>query len=162
MRDRSHGIFDMTYRVFLAAACVAATVAPVSAANVSLSGTVLNSCILAVPTTGLLVADSAGTTLRSDTGVGARAASLTVVSIGAAPTLTFAAPQYSGPSGVPADSVQYSYAAVGSGASRGFASTGATASVNLIDTVVINGKIARAAGFSTGTYAMTVDVTCGQ
>lgn len=132
------------------------------ATTVSLAGAVANSCVLAVPTPGLLVPDNAGTALRSDSGIGARAATLTVVAVGASPTLTFAAPQYSGPSGISVDSVQYSYSAAGSGASRGFAATSATAASNLIDVFTINGKIARAGGFATGTYGMSVDVTCGQ
>lgn len=132
------------------------------AATVSLAGVVLNSCILTLPTTGLMVADSTATTLRSDTGTGARAASLTVAALGASPTLSFAVPQFSSPSGVTADSVEYSYTAAGSGASRGYAATASTASSNLIDSFTINGKVTRAAGFPTGTYGMTIEVTCGQ
>lgn len=152
----------MFVRAILAVAGFTGAVCAAEAATVSLSGLVVNSCILTVPTPGLLVADAAATTLRSDTGAGARAATLTVAAIGAAPTLTFAAPQSSSPSGATPDSVQYSYSAAGSGASRGFASTGSTASSNLIDTFTINGKIDRAAGFPSGTYGMTVEVTCGQ
>lgn len=154
----------MTKRpVLLLALGTALGAAPtVQAATVSLSGLVVNSCVLTVPTTGLLVADATGTTLRSDAGTGARAASLTIVGVGSAPTLTFASPQATSPSGATPDSVQFSYAAAGSGASRGFAATGATASSNLIDTFTINGKIDRAAGFPSGTYGMTITVTCGQ
>lgn len=152
----------MAVRMFMLGGLAVLAGANASAATVSLSGLVVNSCVLTVPTPGLLVADAAGTTLRSDTGAGARAASLTIAAIGAAPTLTFAAPQASSPSGATPDAVQYSYSAAGSGASRGFAATGATAASNLIDTFTINGKIDRAAGFPSGTYSMTITVTCGQ
>lgn len=135
---------------------------PAIGATVSFSGLISNSCILSIPTTGVLVADAAGTTLRSDSGVGARSATLTVAALGSSPTLTFATPQATGPAGATPDSVEYSYSASGSGASRGFGSTSSTASSNLIDTFVVNGKIARAAGFPSGTYAMTIEVTCGQ
>lgn len=147
---------------FCGAALAALTTIPASAASVSLSGLVLNSCILAVPTPGLLVPDANGTTLRSDSGIGARAASLTVVAVGATPTLSFSTPQYSGSAGVSPDSVQFSYSAAGSGAARGYSSASATASSQLIDNFTVNGKIERAGGFPTGTYGMTIDVTCGQ
>lgn len=152
----------MNSRIWVISALVLGTGSAAQAATASLSGIVVNSCILAVPTPGLLVADASGTTLRSDSGVGARAATLTVIAVGTSPTLTFAAPQFSGPAGVSADSVQFAYTGAGSGASRGFAATSAIATANLIDTFTVNGKISRSAGFSTGTYAMTVDVTCGQ
>lgn len=131
------------------------------AAPVTLVGNALNSCILTVSVGGIMVADSAATTMRSDTGTGARPATLLVAALGAAPTLTFAAPTLTGPSGFTPDSVQFSYTVNGSGASRGFASTGATASSNLIDTVSINGLVTSATGFPTGTYTETVNVTCG-
>lgn len=152
----------MTKRLVWAVALTISCMPAAQATTVSLSGTVVNSCVLTVPTTGLLVVDAAGTTLRSDTGVGARAATLSVVAAGATPTLTFAVPQSTAPSGATPDSVQYSYSASGSGASRGFAATGSTAASNLIDSFSINGKVDRAAGFPTGTYGMTVEVTCGQ
>lgn len=152
----------MKAELVLAASAVAVFATPVQGATVSLSGTVLNSCVLTLPTPGLLVPDAQGTTLRSDAGVGARAATLTVAAVGASPSLSFSAPQYSGPSGVSVDSVQYAYQSAGSGASRGFAATSSTASSHLIDVFTINGKIARAEGFPTGSYGMTVDVTCSQ
>lgn len=152
----------MNTRLAWAAALTGFCMPAAQAATVSLSGVVVNSCVLSVPTTGLLVIDTNGTTLRSDTGVGARAASLTVVAVGASPTLTFAAPQATAPLGATPDTVQYSYSASGSGANRAFASTGSTAPSNLIDTFTINGRMDRVAGFPSGTYGMTVEVTCGQ
>ena len=131
------------------------------AAPVTLVGTSLNSCVLTVSIGGIMVADSAATTMRSDTGTGARAATLAVAALGAAPTLTFAVPTLTGPSGFTPDSVQFSYTVNGSGASRGFAATSATASSNLIDTVTINGLVTSASGFPTGTYTETINVTCG-
>lgn len=150
--------------VFRTAACGLVIVsAPLAAwaAPVTLVGNVLNSCILTVSVGGVMVADSAATTLRSDTGTGARPATLAVAALGAAPTLTFAVPTLTGPSGFTPDSVQFSYAVNGSGASRGFAATSATATSRLIDTVTINGLVTSASGFPTGTYTETVDVTCG-
>lgn len=146
----------------LASLCALSIGTNAGAATVSLSGIIANSCVLTVPLSGSLVADNTGTVLRSDAGVGARAASLTVVALGASPRLTFAAPVQSSPSGTSADSVEFSYSVAGSGASRGYAATGATATSNLIDTVAINGRMTRAAGFPTGTYGMTIEVTCGQ
>ena len=112
----------MNTRLAWAAALTGFCMPAAQAATVSLSGLVVNSCVLSVPTTGLLVVESTGTTLRSDAGVGARPASLTVVAVGASPTLTFAAPLATAPSGATPDTVQYSYSASGSGANRGFAS----------------------------------------
>ena len=132
-----------------------------NAVPVTLSGTIANSCVLTLSSSGVLVADAAGTTLRSDAGVGARGATMTVVALGAAPTLTFSAPTASGPSGFMADAIQFSYSIAGSGASRGFAASGATASSNLIDTVTVHGQVQSAAGFPAGTYSETVNVTCG-
>ena len=152
----------MKAELVLAAIAAAVFAAPVQGATISLAGTVLNSCVLAIPTPGLMVTDAAGTTLRSDSGLGARAASLTVVAVGATPTLSFSAPQYSGTAGVSPDSVQFSYSAAGSGASRGYSNAAATATSHLIDNFTVNGKIERAGGFPTGTYGMTIDVTCGQ
>lgn len=144
------------------AGVAAGTMFPAAASPVTLAGVVVNSCVLAVPTTGLLVADATGTSLRSDAGVGARPATMTVVAVGTRPTLSFGAPQYAGSAGVSADTTEFSYRASGSGASRTFAATSATATSNLIDTFTINGKIDRADGFPTGTYNMTIDVTCSQ
>lgn len=144
------------------AACAAALAAPSHAATVSLSGLISNSCLLTVPISGALVPDATGTVLRSDAGTGARSASLTVVALGGSPTLTMSVPSYTGPSGVTPDAVEYSYAVAGSGASRGFAATGATATTSLIDTVTYNGRVTSAAGFTAGTYSMAITVTCGQ
>lgn len=130
--------------------------------SVTLTGASSSSCVLTLSLGGVLVADSAATTMRSDAGSGARGATVAVAALGAAPTLTFAAnPTVTGPAGFTADSVQYSYSVAGSGASRGFAATGATASSNLIDTVTVHGLVQSASGFPTGTYTETVVLTCG-
>lgn len=136
--------------------------APLGAADVRLIGNVVNSCTLGISVGGALVADSAGTTLRSDTGTGARPATLLVSGLGLGPTLTFTAPTLTGPAGFTADTVQFSYSVAGTGQSRGFAATGATATSRIIDTVTINGLVGSAAGFPEGTYTETVVVTCSQ
>lgn len=151
--------FSKTVCLGLSLACMHASVGAVA---VTLSGASVNSCVLTLSLGGVLVADTAATTMRSDTGTGARAATVTVAALGAAPTLTFAAnPTVTGPAGFVADSVQYAYSIAGTGASRGFASTGATASSNLIDIVTIHGLVQSASGFPTGTYTETVVLTCG-
>lgn len=131
-------------------------------ASVTLTGISINSCILTVSLGGQLVADAQGTAMRSDTGSGARSATLAVAALGTAPTLTFAPPTLTAPAGFTADSVQYAYRVNGTGQSRGFTATGASATSNLIDIVTIDGLITSETGFPTGTYTETVQVTCGQ
>lgn len=43
---------------------------------------------------------------------------------------------------------------------RGFAATGATASSNLIDSVMVRRQVQSAAGVPAGTYTETVNITC--
>lgn len=131
--------------------------------SVTLSGTVLNSCVLSVSAGGAMVVDGTGTAMRSDAGVGARGATMAVSALGSAPTLTFsAAPTLSAPSGFIPDSVQYSYRVNGTGHTRGFDASQATANTNLIDTVTIHGLVTSGSGFPAGNYTQAVQVTCGQ
>ncbi|GMM92370.1 hypothetical protein [Qipengyuania sp. MTN3-11] len=153
----------MRHNTLLLATIGLAAAAPASAqTSVTLTGISLNSCVLSVSLGGQMVADASGTTMRSDTGTGARSATLAVTALGVSPTITFATPTLAAPSGFTADSVQYAYRVNGTGQSRAFGTASATATTRLIDVVAIDGLITSATGFPEGTYTETVQVTCGQ
>lgn len=154
-------MFKVSIRLAALAAFASAS-AGSAQTSVTLTGVSVNSCTLNVSVGGQMVVDSAGTTMRSDTGTGARSATLAVAAVGASPTLTFAAPTMSAPAGFSADSVQYAYRVNGTNETVGFGSDGSSASSDLIDVVAIDGMITSATGFPDGTYTQTVQVTCAQ
>lgn len=136
---------------------------PASAANVSLSAALVNSCTLSVPVNGLMTASATGTQIGSEN-AGGNAATLTLVAVGAQPTLTFAAPSLTAsPAGWSAshtDSIRYTSTG---GANQSYTSSQSTASSGgLTDTFTVHGKVDSAAGFAAGAYTLTTVVTCSQ
>ncbi|MBX7483554.1 hypothetical protein K3174_13545 [Qipengyuania sp. 6D47A] len=131
--------------------------APANAATVTIGGTIVNLCTL-TPTGGSMVVDSAGTTMTTESGVGALPASLAVIATGSAPTLTFSAPTLTGPVSGATTRIRYS----GAGANQTYTSGGSTASASLVDVFTIHAQVQSATGFPSGSYAVTTIVTCGQ
>lgn len=134
---------------------------PATAATVTLSGLVINTCILTVTSPGVLAASNDGTTLGSEQ-AGGNFASLTVVATGTSPTLTFSAPILTSGATTAGATTEIAYNASGSGANQAYTSSQTSASSNLIDTFRINARVTRTAGFSSGTYTVTTIVTCSQ
>jgi hypothetical protein len=120
-----------------------------------------DSCTLTLSTTGTLKMSMQGNTLGSqETGGGA--ALMTVVAVGTRPSLTFSAPQLSGPgnSGTSVTSMAFSTL---SGINSGYTSSGAVIQLGtLLDTVTINARVVNTQGFRSGTYQITSTVTCQQ
>lgn len=138
---------------------------PAAAVPVTMSGNVLQSCILTVSTTGLLgVSTDGGRTLGSEE-TGGIASVLAIVATGGAPSITVGAPSMSSRpgayTGTPTVSVRYS--SLG-GASQAYTSgsSGYTSSNPLGDTLTVNMKAVDNGGFAAGAYQLTTNVTCQQ
>lgn len=145
---------------FVAATCISLCAQPAQAQTVSMSGTVINLCVLTISTPGLLAINGTGTDL-STSQTGGAAATLSVVATGTNPTITFSAPSISGPSSSGA-TAQFGYASSG-GASRVLGSAGYVYAMNrLLDTVTVTGQAHNPAGFSSGLYTMSATATCAQ
>lgn len=152
----------MIRRTIAAAAvisCILTT--PAGAANVSLSGLVVNACILTVGTPGVLAPASSGLRLGSEE-TGGLPATLTVVATGTAPTLSFAAPTLSAPAGSSGSTTEIRYNASGSGASQAYTSSASAAAAHLLDTFTVNARVSNSSGFSSGLYTASTVVTCSQ
>lgn len=150
-------------KIIIVAASVAAIACPTPAfaVNVTLSGSVINSCVLTLSSPGSLTLSNDGTTLGSAQ-TGGSAAVLTVAAAGSAPTLTFAAPTLTSGAATSGAVTEVAYNASGSGANQAYTTNQTTASSNLIDTFTVNARVTRSAGFASGTYSVTTVVTCGQ
>jgi hypothetical protein len=147
--------------LFAAATGVSLTaMQPVRAQTISMTGIIVNLCVLTVTTPGQLAVTGAGTDLSSSQ-TGGSAATLTVVATGTNPTITFSAPGITGPSASGATS-EFAYSSSG-GASRAFASSGYIYAMNrLLDTVSISGRANNPNGFASGLYTMSATATCAQ
>jgi hypothetical protein len=141
---------------------MAAVPAAAPAANVSLAGIVLNTCLLTVTTPGVLAAGASGTRLSSEE-LGGLPAILAVISTGTMPTLNFSAPGLTGPSGwngSPVVSIRYHSA---NGVTQAYTSDASSARAGaLLDTFTINAQATNSSGFLTGTYTVASTVTCQQ
>lgn len=150
-------------RQFLYVAAFCALAAPAQAANVNLTANLTNSCILTLGTTGLMTAAADGLSISSDHS-GGTAATLTVVSIGALPTINFAAPALtSSPAGWSASpTVQIRYTSTG-GANQAYTSSASSATLSVLsDAFTIHGKVISATGFAAGSYNLQTVATCSQ
>lgn len=135
---------------------------PASAETISFTGAVVNLCVLAVSTPGVLGLVSGGTTLSSE-GTGGLPATLTVSATGSNPTLAFGAPSMTGPSASTTNAVkQIAYSSPG-GANQAYTSTTSSyAMTKLIDTIAIKGKATNSDGWVSGSYGIAATVTCQQ
>lgn len=154
----------MTYlkKAALAATIFCACSSPMTAQaqTVTMTGTIVNLCILTIATPGLLGISGAGTEL-STTQQGGSAATLTVIAAGTHPTITFSTPGISGPSSGGAVA-EFAYSSTG-GASRTYGTGNYVYAMNrLLDTVTINGRATNNGGFASGLYTMSATATCAQ
>lgn len=132
------------------------------AAVVTFTGTVLNSCVLSVTTPGLLTTSNAGTTLGSEEAGGVNAI-MSVIATGSTPTITFAAPTLTGPSASTADATKEVGFNAQSGTSQGYAPSPLSYPLSrLTDTVTVKGRVTNPNGFVSGTYGLSMVVTCQQ
>lgn len=151
-------------RFALACIAIAALPAavPAAASEVRLTGSIINSCVLSLPTNGALALSTDGTRLGSQDGVGGLPATLTIVAAGSAPTLNFSIPTLTGPAGLNGATTAYAFTSLGSGASQAYTSSTSSATSNLVDTFNIHSRVTSASGFPSGNYTVTVTVTCQQ
>jgi len=143
-------------------AAVLGAAQPATAADVVLTGLVVNSCTLTITTPGALAPAVDGMTLASDQ-TGGVTAVLSLVAAGTQPTVSFSAPTLAGPtgfSGTPTTEIRYTST---SGAMQTYTSMATSAPVNgLIDTFSVNGRVTSASGFASGQYTVTTVATCQQ
>lgn len=132
------------------------------ATTVGFTGTVVNLCVLTVTTPGVLAPASSGTSLSSEETGGANA-NLTVVATGTQPTITFSAPDLSGPAASSAGATkQIAFTSAG-GANQGYVSNLTSYVLSrLTDTFVVKGRVANPDGFVSGAYLLSSTVTCQQ
>ena len=130
------------------------------AQTVSMTGLVINLCVLTLSTPGTLGAAATGTTLAT-TEPGGIPALLTVVATGSSPTITFSPPAINGPSASGAQA-EFAYSSPG-GANRAFSGSSYVYVMNrLLDAVTIDGRATNAQGFSGGLYTLSATATCSQ
>jgi hypothetical protein len=139
-----------------------AAIAPADAANVTLSGLLVDSCTLSLATPGALAASADGATLGSEQS-GGTAATLTLIAIGGAPVVQFSAPSLSSPVGWSASpTTAIRYTSVG-GANQAYTSGASSRQeTGLIDSFTIHGRVTSGGGFAAGTYTVTTVATCQQ
>lgn len=132
---------------------------------VPFDGVVVASCVLTVPTPGVLgVSTSSGTEIGSEQ-TGGQAAVLAVVATAGAPTISFSAPTMSTKpaayAGTPTVSLKYTSPG---GANQAYtSSTSQYTSTNVLgDTITIHAKAADSAGFAAGSYRLQTTATCQQ
>ncbi len=136
--------------------------APVHAAEIRLTGNLLSSCILSLATPGTLRLSGDATTFGSEE-TGGLAATMTVVAIGASPSVSFTAPAIDAPvdfsSGA---SAQIRYTSLGGSNQAYTAGASSSSAVRLLDTFTIHGRIISTEGFRSGNYTIRSTATCQQ
>lgn len=150
-------------RYFIPALLLCSCASPSPAANVNLNASLANSCSLSIGSNGAMTPSASGTQIGSENS-GGLAAGLTLVAIGAAPTVTFGAPSLSispsGWSGSPTSSIRYTSTG---GANQDYTSSQTTRSGGpLSESFTIHGKVDNTSGFAAGNYTLTTVVTCSQ
>lgn len=135
---------------------------PASAADLSFTANLTNTCILAVVNQGTLVATTDGKTLSSEASGGV-AATMSVVAVGLNPTIKFTAPTLQSPAGwtgSPTTAIRYQSTG---GANQAYTSAATNAPIgSLIDLFTVNSKVDSATGFISGQYVVRTTVTCQQ
>ena len=140
---------------------LAVTATPAQAVNVTLSASLTSSCTLTLTSAGTMTAASSGTQLSSETS-GGSAATMNMVAVGTAPTVSFAAPDLSaspaGWSGSPTLEIRYTSTG---GASQAYTSSASShAETGLLDAFTVNGRVTNSSGFAAGTYTLRTVATC--
>lgn len=149
-------------RFLIAAPLLLAIAVPADAAEIRLRGNLLSSCILSLSTEGQLRISDDPTIFGSEAS-GGLPATMTVVAIGATPTVNFTAPAIDAPAGFSSDATAaIRYTSLG-GSNQPY-TTGASSSsqVRLLDTFTIHSRIVSTEGFQTGNYTVRTVATCQQ
>lgn len=136
-----------------------------AATDVTFSGTVANTCTLAVPTPGLLGLSTDGKTLGSEE-TGGLAATVTIISLGgnsitvAAPTLVSHPGAYT--PGSETLSLKYQGQSGLSGVSQAYTSAQTSFSVGIlpITNLIVDLKVVNNSGFAQGAYTAKTVLTC--
>jgi hypothetical protein len=150
------------HRKILIALPLLALAVPADAVEIRLTGTLLSSCVLSLATPGQLAISGDAGSYGSEN-VGGLAATMTVVAIGAVPSISFTAPAMDAPAGFsPTAQAQIRYISLG-GSNQGYTSAASSSSaVTLLDTFTIHGRILSSEGFQSGSYAVRTTATCQQ
>lgn len=147
----------------LAGMALAIGASPADAADVNLSASLINSCVLSLGSSGTMTVSSSGTVLSSENSGGSQA-SLTLVAIGTSPTISFAAPSLTAsPAGWSASpTVEVKYTSTG-GANQAYTASNSSAALSgLTDSFAIHGRVTSSAGFAAGAYNLRTVATCSQ
>jgi hypothetical protein len=150
-------------RILIAALPVLMLAAPATAAEVRLRGSLLSSCVLSLSTEGRLAISAGDPTMFGSEESGGLAATMTVVAIGASPSVSFSAPIVDAPSGFSSSAqAAIRYTSLG-GSSQAYTSAASSSStVRLLDTFTINSRITSVEGFQSGNYVVRTVATCQQ
>ena len=140
--------------------------APAGALDITFSGTVANTCTLAVSTPGILALSSDGTTLGSNQ-PGGLAAMVTVISIGSN-TITVGAPSRTAqPSGYDGsgEQVEVAYSGVSglSGIDQDWGTDSSSFTVGMLvsaTALTVHNRITNTSGFAQGSYQTKTVLTC--
>lgn len=152
----------MRYKILIAALPVVFAVAPASAAEIRLTGNLLSSCVLSLSTPGQLAAGSDPTIFGSEQS-GGGAATMTVVAIGATPTVEFTAPEIQAPNGFSLTAqAQIRYTSLGGSNQAYTAGASQSSQVRLLDTFTIHARIISTEGYAAGNYTVRTVATCEQ
>ena len=145
--------------VLVAFGCALLCTPVLAATDVVFTGTVADTCTLAVPTPGTMTLSADGKTLGSDQSLGVPA-TVTVLSLGgnsvtlSAPSLTASPVGYGG-----GETVQMSYSGL---ANHAYTTAQQTFSVGIIPltSLIINMQVINNSGFAQGTYTAKTVLTC--
>lgn len=151
---------------WLLAAIASGLCTATQAADVSFDGSILDSCTLALTTSGALALSADGTTLGSEV-AGGRAAQITVLSTGSH-TVTVGAPTRSSapPPGYDTATetveIAYSGETLLAGVRQPYttSATGFAVGTIALTTLDLNSRITNPAGFASGSYTTRTVVTC--
>lgn len=139
-----------------------ALAAPAEAVEIRLTGTLLSSCVLSLATPGQLAISGDAASYGSEN-VGGLAATMTVVAVGAAPTIQFTAPAIDAPGGFsPTGMAEIRYTSLGGSNQAYTGAASSSSAVRLLDTFTIHGRILSSEGFQSGNYAVRTTATCQQ
>ena len=148
-------------RILAIAALVSASACPALAStDVTFTGTVSDTCTLAVPTPGIMTLSADGKTLGSDQTLGVPA-TVTVISLGgnsltlSAPTLTASPAGYAG-----GETVQMNYSGLASHPAYTSAQQTIPLGILPLTSLIINMQVVNPSGFVQGNYTAKTVLTC--
>ena len=152
-------------RLFLCSPLILLTAipSPAQAIDVNLGATLVNSCVLALSTTGVMTPSADGTVIGSEQS-GGNAAVLSVTALGGFPTISFTAPSLTtSPAGwTSTHTAEIRYTSTG-GANQAYTAGTSSATVSLLrDTFTVHGRVTSTLGFAAGNYNLRSVATCSQ